>query len=179
MKQIKEGKKYAKMFLNIVGMDNALAAINELNMVNALMTKSKEFRGLLVGPQFSAGEKEKIIREVAAKTGLSDNTVKFIIYLSELKVIIALAEIIKITTNLYLEKKRRVKAVVMASTEISKEYENRLKTVLEKVINRDVDIEVVKDSSLLGGILVRVGSTMYDSSIKGQLRLLKDELIKG
>jgi len=179
VKQIKEGKKYAKMFLNIVGMDNALAAINELNMVNALMTKSKEFRGLLVGPQFSAGEKEKIIREVAAKTGLSDNTVKFIIYLSELKVIIALAEIIKITTNLYLEKKRRVKAVVMASTEISKEYENRLKTVLEKVINRDVDIEVVKDSSLLGGILVRVGSTMYDSSIKGQLRLLKDELIKG
>ena len=179
MKQIKEGKKYAKMFLNIVGMDNALAAINELNMVNALMTKSKEFRGLLVGPQFSAGEKEKIIREVAAKTGLSDNTVKFIIYLSELKVIIALAEIIKITTNLYLEKKRRVKAVVMASTEISKEYENRLKRVLEKVINRDVDIEVVKDSSLLGGILVRVGSTMYDSSIKGQLRLLKDELIKG
>lgn len=179
MKQIKEGKKYAKMFLNIVGMDNALAAINELNMVNALMTKSKEFRGLLVGPQFSAGEKEKIIREVAAKRGLSDNTVKFIIYLSELKVIIALAEIIKITTNLYLEKKRRVKAVVMASTEISKEYENRLKTVLEKVINRDVDIEVVKDSSLLGGILVRVGSTMYDSSIKGQLRLLKDELIKG
>ncbi len=179
MKQIKEGKKYAKMFLNIVGMDNALAAINELNMVNALMTKSKEFRGLLVGPQFTAGEKEKIIREVAAKTGLSDNTVKFIIYLSELKVIIALAEIIKITTNLYLEKKRRVKAVVMASTEISKEYENRLKRVLEKVINRDVDIEVVKDSSLLGGILVRVGSTMYDSSIKGQLRLLKDELIKG
>lgn len=179
MKQIKEGKKYAKMFLNIVGMDNALAAINELNMINALMTKSKEFRGLLVGPQFSAGEKEKIIREVAAKRGLSDNTVKFIIYLSELKVIIALAEIIKITTNLYLEKKRRVKAVVMASTEISKEYENRLKTVLEKVINRDVDIEVVKDSSLLGGILVRVGSTMYDSSIKGQLRLLKDELIKG
>ena len=179
MKQIKEGKKYAKMFLNIVGLDNAPIAINELNMVNALMTKSKEFRGLLVGPQFSAGEKEKIIREVAAKTGLSDNTVKFIIYLSELKVIIALAEIIKITTNLYLEKKRRVKAVVMASTEISKEYENRLKTVLEKVINRDVDIEVVKDSSLLGGILVRVGSTMYDSSIKGQLRLLKDELIKG
>ncbi len=179
MKQIKEGKKYAKMFLNIVGLDNAPIAINELNMVNALMTKSKEFRGLLVGPQFTAGEKEKIIREVAAKTGLSDNTVKFIIYLSKLKVIIALAEIIKITTNLYLEKKRRAKAVVMTSTEITKDYENRLKAALEKVIKKDIDIEVVKDSSLLGGILVKVGSTMYDSSIKGQLRLLKDELIKG
>ena len=43
----------------------------------------------------------------------------------------------------------------------------------------DVDMEYVMDPSLLGGILVKVGSTMYDSSVKGQLRLLKDELIKG
>jgi len=34
------------------------------------------------------------------------------------------------------------------------------------------------DPSLLGGILIKIGSTMYDTSIKGQLRLLKDELIK-
>ena len=53
-------------------------------------------------------------------------------------------------TNLYLEKKRRAKAVVMTSTEITKDYENRLKAALEKVINRAIDIEVVKDSSLLG-----------------------------
>jgi F-type H+-transporting ATPase subunit delta len=42
-----------------------------------------------------------------------------------------------------------------------------------------VDIEYVSDPTLLGGFIVKVGSTMYDSSIKGQLRLLKDELIKG
>ena len=179
MKQVKEGKRYAKMFLNIVGFDNAPAAINELNMVSSLMSRSREFRGLLVGPQFKAGEREKVIREVAAKTGLSDNTVKFIKHLSDLRVISALSDIIRMATNLYLEKKRRAKAVVMTSTEITKDYENRLKAALEKVINRDIDIEVVKDSSLLGGILVKVGSTMYDSSIKGQLRLLKDELIKG
>jgi F0F1-type ATP synthase delta subunit len=50
---------------------------------------------------------------------------------------------------------------------------------LKKLIDRDVDLETVLDPSLLGGVLVKVGSTMYDSSIKGQLRLLKDELIKG
>ncbi|MBI5204645.1 MAG: ATP synthase F1 subunit delta [Nitrospirae bacterium] len=179
MKQVKEGKRYAKMFLNIVGFDNAPAAINELNMVSSLMGRSREFRGLLVGPQFKAGERDKVIREVAGKAGLSDNTIKFIKHLSDLRVINALSDIIRMATNLYLEKKRRAKAVVMTSTEITKEYENRLKAALEKVIKKDIDIEVVKDSSLLGGILVKVGSTMYDSSIKGQLRLLKDELIKG
>jgi F0F1-type ATP synthase delta subunit len=47
------------------------------------------------------------------------------------------------------------------------------------MIDRDVDIEYVMDPSLLGGILVKVGSTMYDTSIKSQLRLLRDDLIKG
>jgi len=179
VKQVKEGKRYAKMFLNIVGFDNAPAAINELSMVSSLMNRSRELRGLLVGPQFKAGERDKVIREVAGKAGLSDNTIKFIKHLSDLRVINALSDIIRMATNLYLEKKRRAKAVVMTSTEITKDYENRLKAALEKVIKKDIDIEVVKDSSLLGGILIKVGSTMYDSSIKGQLRLLKDELIKG
>jgi F0F1-type ATP synthase delta subunit len=68
---------------------------------------------------------------------------------------------------------------MMTPVEVGKEYEERLKSSLKKLIDRDVDLEYVLDPSLLGGVLVKVGSTMYDSSIKGQLRLLKDELIKG
>ncbi|PIP71230.1 MAG: hypothetical protein COW90_01095 [Nitrospirae bacterium CG22_combo_CG10-13_8_21_14_all_44_11] len=80
---------------------------------------------------------------------------------------------------MYLEKKRRAKAVVLTSIEISKDYEERLKRSLNKLTDRDVDIEFVMEPALLGGIIVKVGSTMYDTSIKGQLRLLRDELIKG
>jgi F-type H+-transporting ATPase subunit delta len=82
-------------------------------------------------------------------------------------------------TAIYLEKKKRAKAVVLSPVEVGSDYERRLKDSLKGLIDRDVDIEFVMDQSLLGGVLVKVGSTMYDSSIKGQLRLLKDELIKG
>ena len=75
--------------------------------------------------------------------------------------------------------KRKIKAVVMTPIEINKDYENTLKLSLKKVTDRDIDIEYVMDPSLLGGILIKMGSTMYDTSLKGQLRLLKDELIKG
>ena len=118
-------------------------------------------------------------KQVAAKAGLSDKVVKFVMHLTAIKVIAALSDIIKIATALYLEKKKRAKAVVMTPVEVSKNYEERLKASLKKLIERDVDIEYVLDPSLLGGVLVKVGSTMYDSSVKGQLRLLKDELIKG
>ena len=178
MKQIRQAKRYANALLRNVGIENAPQAITEINAVSNLMVKSKEFKSLLINPQFTSEERGKVIKQIAGRIKLSENTVKFIIYLSEVGVILFLPEIIRIATNLYLEKKRKAKAIVMTPIEIGKDYENTLRSSLKKVTDRDVDIEYVMDPSLLGGILIKIGSTMYDTSIKGQLRLLKDELIK-
>ena len=179
MIRVKESKRYAKALLDTVGIENAPQALRELQMINDLMVKNKEFKNLLANPQFSLKERETIIKQIAATLNLSEHIIKFIVHLSELMLIIQLSEIIRIATSLYLEKKKRVKAVVMTPIEVGKDYDNRLKSSLEKLIDKSVDIEYVIDPSLLGGILVKVGSTMYDTSVKGQLRLLKDELIKG
>ncbi len=178
MKPAKEAKKYAKTLLNVVGIEDAPKALAELALIESIMTKSKEFKNFLVSPAFSQGDKEKALKQVAAKAALSEKVVKFIMHLTGLRAIIALPEIIKMATAIYLEKKKRARATVLTPVEIGKDHENRLKASLKKLIDRDVDIEFVMDPSLLGGVLVKVGSTMYDSSIKGQLRLLKEELIK-
>jgi F-type H+-transporting ATPase subunit delta len=179
LKKIKGASKYAKALLRNVGMDKAGQAIAELNSVNDLMLKSKEFSSLLVNPRFTTEERTGVIKALADKVGLSDSTVKFIMYLAETGVVAGLAEILRIATSLYLERQKRAKAVVMSPIEISRERESGLKASLKKMTDRDVDVEYVIDPFLLGGILVKVGSTMYDTSIRGQLRLLKDELIKG
>ena len=179
MKQIREAKRYANALLRKAGIENAPQVIAELDAVNNLMIKSKEFKSLLVSPQFTSDERKNVIRGISDKIKLSEETVKFINYLSELRTILSLPDIIRIATNLYFEKKKKAKAIVMTPIEISKDYENTIKSSLKKVTERDVDIEYVIDPSLLGGIVIKVGSTMYDTSIKGQLRLLRDELIKG
>lgn len=179
MKPVKQARKYAKTLMSIVGIEDAPKALTELTVLDSLMSKSKEFKGLLVSPGFSQAEKETALKAVCAKLVLSDKMVKFVLHLTETGVVAALSDIIKKATAIYLEKKKRAKAVVMTPVAVSKEYEERLKASLKKLIDRDVDLEYVMDPSLLGGVLVKVGSTMYDSSIKGQLRLLKDELIKG
>ena len=179
MKPVKEAKKYAKMFISIVGIEEAPKALAELALIDALMTKSKEFRSLLVNPGFSAIEKETGMKQVAARLSLSDKMLRFVSHLTQTGVITALSDVIKAATVIYLERKKRAKATVLTPVEISAKHEERLKASLKKLIEKDVDIEFVMDPSLLGGILVKVGSTMYDSSLKGQLRLLKDELIKG
>jgi F-type H+-transporting ATPase subunit delta len=179
LKNLKEAKKYAKAFLDTVGMENAPQALAEVNAINDLMVKSKKFKNLFVSPQFTLEEREKIIKQLAARIKLSDKVLKFIMYLSELGLILNLSDIIRIATSLYLEKKKRAKAVVMTPIEIGKDHENRLMASLKKLTDRDIDIEYIVDPSLLGGIQIKVGSTVYDTSIKGQLRLLKNELIKG
>ena len=179
MKPVKQAKRYAKALLRNVGMENAPQALTELISVNDLMVRSRDFRSLLINPRFTTEEKAGVIKTISERLKLSESTLKFVLHVSEVGVIAALSDIIRIATNLYLEKKKKAKAVVMTPIAISKDRENTLKASLKKITDRDVDLEYVIDTSLLGGILVKMGSTMYDTSIKGQLRLLKDELIKG
>ncbi|MDI6890063.1 MAG: ATP synthase F1 subunit delta [Thermodesulfovibrionales bacterium] len=173
-----EAKRYAKAFLDNVGIENAPQALAEINSINELMARSKEFKNLLVNPQFLSEERENSLKQIAESIKLSDKVLRFIKHIIELGLILHLSEIIRIATRLYLERKRRAKVTVMTPIEIGKDYENRLISTLKKLTDRDVEIEYVIDPTLLGGILVKVDSTMYDTSIKGQLRLLRNELIR-
>lgn len=179
MKPAKQASRYAKALLRNIDLDTIPQALSELVAVNGLMGVSKEFNSLLVNPLFTNDERANVIRQLSGKLKLSDYIVKFILHLSEVGVIKALPEIIRMATSLYLEKKKKAKAIVMTPLQVTKEQENKLRASLKKITDRELDIEYAIDPSLLGGVLVRIGSTMYDTSIKGQLRLLKDELIKG
>ncbi len=166
------------MFLNVVGMDSAERALAELAAIEQLMIKSSEFRSLLLNPAFSAAEKAGAIRKIAERASASDTVTKFVVYLTASRLIGGLSEILRAATAIYREMRKQAKAVVYSPVEVGGSFEQRLKVSLKKLVDRDVEIEYVIDPSLLGGVLIKVGSTMYDSSVKGQLRLLKDELIK-
>ena len=179
MRKVKEASRYAKALIRNVPIDDVPQALVEISTINEMMNKSKAFKSLLVNPSFTTEERAGVIKSLSQKISLSENTVKLIVHLSEIGAILALSDIIRIATNLYLDKKKKAKATVLTPIEISSDQDSKLKMSLKKLTDRDVDIEYVIDPSLLGGILVKMGSTMYDTSIRSQLRLLKDELIKG
>ena len=172
-------KRYAKMFFNTVGVEAVPKALGELMAVNSVMQKSREFRGLLENPLFTYEERENVMRQASSRINLSGDTVRFILLLAEQMVISSLGELIRLITAMYLEKKKRAKATVVTPIDTNRKYDEVLKASLGKLTGKEIDIEYVVDPSLLGGVMVKVGSTMYDSSVRGQLRLLKDDLIKG
>lgn len=179
MTRKKHAKRYARMFLNAAGPDGAERGLKELSLLKALMEKSPEFRNFVVSPMFAEGERNAALDELGRKLGLAETTIKFVKYLSERGAADALPEVADRAVALYAEMKKLAKATVVTPVPIGSDYDARIKESLKKLTRREVEVEYVTDPSLLGGMLVKVGSTMYDGSVKGQLRLLKDELIKG
>lgn len=179
MKKVKGVKRYAKQFLNTVDLTEVPQAIEQLSAISSLMEKDKTFKNIMVSPMFSKTESQQIISYLGQKLKMSEKTVKYIQYLSTSKAIGAMPEIVSAIVAAYLDMKKRAKAIVTSPIQVDKDYEDKLKSSLEDITGKGIDIEFVVDPTLLGGIRIKVGSTMYDSSIKGQLGLLRDKLIKG
>ncbi len=152
--------------------------VEELKAFAQLLETNRQLKLLFAGQIFSEAEKEKAFSAIQPLLKLSAQTEKF------LKLIIlhghlsAIKEVITSSINVYNESQKKATAVVISPVALEKSYTERLKLALKDLTKRDVDIESEVDPSLLGGFIVKVGSTIYDSSIKGQLRMLKAELMR-
>lgn len=178
MKNVKGVKRYAKQFISSVDIGEMHQAIEQLRAISSIMEKDRSFKNLMISPLFIEDERQKAIGYIAQKLNISEKVVKYLHYLSDSKAMAAMPDIVAAIESLYLEMKKRLKAVVTSPVQINKDYEVMLMSSLKRITGRDIDLEFLIDPSLLGGIRIKVGSTMYDSSIKGQLGLLKDKLIK-
>ncbi len=179
MKKVKDIRKYAKQFLKSVELTEVPKAIEQLTAVASIIEKDKDFKTLMVSPVFNESERENAIAFISHKMQMSAEVAQYLLYLSSKMILGALKDIIRAITILYMEMKKRAKAVVTTPVQISKDYEKELTDSLKQLTGKEIELEFILDPSLLGGVRIQVGSTMYDSSIKGQLGLLRDKLIKG
>lgn len=171
-------KKYSKALLSSTKISDIPKIVEEMKAFAELLETNRQLKLLFAGQIFSEDEKGKAFGALQPLLKMSAGTEKF------LKLIIlhghlsAIKEVIIASINVYNESEKKATAVVISPVELDKGYTKRLKTALKKLTKKDVDIESEVDPSLLGGFIVKVGSTIYDSSIKGQLRMLKAELMR-
>jgi ATP synthase F1 delta subunit len=171
-------KKFSKALINKVETSEAPKVLEELGLFLKLLTSDKNIRIFFVSQLFSNDEKQKALKDVLSHINASAETGKFLNLAITEGVLSALKEIIKAAVALYEEKINKVTAQVTAPVALDDSHITRLKSALASITSRDVDIESDIDPSLIGGFIVKVGSTVYDSSIKGQLQMLKAELTR-
>lgn len=164
--------------INSVEVTKIPAMIEELNVFAGLINENRKLKLLFAGQIFSEGEKGKAFDALAPALKLNANTTKYLRIIIVQGHLSAIKEIVARTMDAYNDKQKKATAVVVSSVALDSTNTDRLKAALKKMTDREITIENETDESLLGGFIVKVGSTIFDSSVKGQLRLLKAELMR-
>lgn len=171
-------KKYSRAMINSVDIKEFPAMIEEFKAFAGLIEENRKLKLLFAGQIFNEAEKAEAFDAIVPALKFNASSVKYLKTLIVQGHISAIKEVIIATTDAYNDKQKKATAVVVSSVALDKKNSERLKEALSKMTDREVTVQNEIDGSLLGGFVVKVGSTIFDSSVKGQLRLLKAELMR-
>jgi len=168
------GARYAQALFDLAVETNALDPIEaDLKSLKAMRAESKDLRDVLVSPRFSAEDKTKALKAIGERAGFNATTGKFLGLLAHNGRTGALADIIAAFERLSAKRRGAVSARVTTAVALTDAQTDSLKSALRQALGKDPQIETKVDPAILGGLKVRVGSRLYDASLKSKLDSLK------
>ena len=135
-----------------------------------------DLRNALESPAISAEVKRKVIEEIAAKMKLDAAVQNFIYLVADHRRTEMLREIQQAFRGELNARLGIVEAEVTSARELSAGEKKELTAVLERRTGKKVEARFQEDEALLGGAIVRLGSTIYDGSVRDQLNRLREKL---
>ena len=147
-------------------------AARELRSFEAAMTGSPELENALITPAVPTPRKRAVVRRIAERLELSRVTANFLYVLVDRRRIAALSEIIKSFEQVVDERLGFARAEVSSAREMTAPQQSALTSRLEALTGKRVRAHYSVDGSLIGGVVARIGSTVYDGSVRGQLASL-------
>lgn len=168
--------RYAEALFQIGEEENKTDNLyNELKEVSSLMNTNKDLNNVMKSPLVSKKEKIQLIDTLFAGKVDNDlkNFLKILIEKGRITSINAIGETYKELLN---EKNNILEGYVISAVPMNDEKIKELETELSKKYNKNVTLENKVDESILGGVLVRLGNTQIDGSVKTRLDNIKDQL---
>lgn len=166
--------RYAGSLLELADEAGALDAVAaDLEGLKALLEESADLRRLIESPVFSPDQQADAIGAIADKAGLNDLTANFIKVVAANRRLFVLPGMITAFRAALDAKRGLVTAEVTAAEELTAAQQKSLASTLKDVAGTDVQINVTVDPGILGGLVVRMGSRMIDTSLKTKLSSLK------
>lgn len=173
--------RYARALAEIVR-DQKLdprAVDTELADFAATLDQSAELAGVLLDPSLAVAKKLAILDRLAARLDLSTTVRNFLAVLLEHERMGDFAEVL----GAYRREMRSVRGIAEVEFTTARALdEQQRQAVVERVgrlAGTDIEATFYQDVSLLGGALLRIGSTVYDGSVRGRLEQLKEKLATG
>jgi F-type H+-transporting ATPase subunit delta len=170
-------KRYARAFFGIAREDGLYEKYYlELTLFSSIIKESKDLKELLLNPVFGQDEKRAVVDLLLKKIDVSNVTANFLRLLVDKRRIGILPDIESCYRKFMDDALRKIRVDVKTAFPLSAELSEKLQKRMEDLTGRKVEMAVTEDASLLGGIVVGVGDTLYDGSIKTQLHNVRNLL---
>jgi F-type H+-transporting ATPase subunit delta len=170
-------KRYARAFFTIACEQQRYEDYyRELGCFSALLKENKSLTEFLANPIFDQTDKKAVVEALLAKLHLSPLTANFLKLLVDKRRISILSDIKDCYRELVDNALKKVRVTVKTAFPLTDNLSARLLREMEKMTGRQVEMTVQEDRTLLGGIVVRVGDTLYDGSIRTQLNHIRNLL---
>ncbi len=169
-------RRYAEALLASIGDDNAERVAQELESFATAVRESPDLGNVLFNPTFSDEERDQTVSAVMSRMELGEQTQKFIRVLIERDRQSEVESISETFSALVDERLNRAVATIRTAAELNEQTQAQLKAALERRTGKTLDLTIVVDPSLIGGVRAEIGTLVYDGTIKAELAKLSETL---
>ena len=171
--------RYAHAFASVAAANrlNTAAAQQQLQDFSATLADSRELREVLMNPSIDNAQKLKILDAIASRIGMFPQVRNFVAVIMDHQRLHELDEILAEYHAVADRQSNTAEAEITSAHPLDAAARKDLESQVAKLAGGQIRATYREDATLLGGAVVRIGSTVYDGSIRAQLQQLKQNLI--
>lgn len=167
-------KRYASALFDLAVSEKKIPAVEkDLKRFDDLLQGSSDLQRLVTSPVFSADDQSRAIDAVLSKAKITGLVGNFVRVVARNRRLFAMKGMLTAFRKLLADHRGEVAAEVTVAKALSAAQTKELKTALKSVVGKDVAINANVDPSILGGMIVKVGSRQIDTSLRTRLSSLK------
>lgn len=173
--------RYARAYAEVV-LDRKIEpsrALRELNEMAGLVKESEELRVVLENPAVEHEQKLHLLDAIVSRMGASRELRNFMAVMVDHRRIGQIQEIAQHFRHELNQRLGIAEAEVSSARELTQGERELLQKQMVAITGKTVQATYSRDPVLLGGAVVRIGSTVYDGSVRGQLRRIKEQIAAG
>lgn len=169
--------RYAQALFELAKEDGALMALeSDAEALGSVLTESPELAAMIASPVVNRDEQSAAMAAVAARMGLSKLSQNTLALMAQKRRLFVLPQLVQDLRARIAREKGEVTAEVTSATVLTAAQRDALVATLKANFGKDVKLNTTVDESLIGGLIVKLGSTMIDTSVKARLAALQNAM---
>ena len=169
--------RYATAIFGLCREENAIPKLEkDVAALSDAVAQSSDLRGFVTSPVYTRAEMGSAIRKVAEKIGVSSELSNALALMAENRRLFALPQLLTVLREMIDAEKGIVTAEVVSAKKLTKAQTSALAQALQAQLGKEAKFTASVDETLIGGMIVKVGSKMIDTSIRSKLATLENTM---